>query len=119
MLLNWSPTAVWKPSGCRSLTLPSIPRGQRRSWVGAPVRDGNVWRSTSSICDGTMSMLERLADILHQTGKRLLDSRSTGGFTYRRAGAVVHASVDMDAHHFLVRALSALSPGVPVLSEGD
>ena len=64
-------------------------------------------------------MLEHLADILHQTGKRLLDSRSTGGFTYRREGAVVSASVDMDAHHFLVRALSALSPGVPVLSEED
>lgn len=64
-------------------------------------------------------MLDRLADILHRTGELLLDSRSTGGFTCHREGAVVSASVDTDAHHFLVRALSALSPGVPVLSEED
>lgn len=64
-------------------------------------------------------MLEHLADILHQAGRLLLDSRSTGGFTYRRDGAAISASVDMDAHHFLVRVLSELSPGVPVLSEED
>lgn len=64
-------------------------------------------------------MRERLADILRQAGALLLERRASGGFTYRRQGAVVNASVDMDAHHFLVQALSALTPGVPVLSEED
>ena len=64
-------------------------------------------------------MLERLERILQEAGALLLDRRSRADFTFRRQGVAVQASVDIEAHHCLVRSLSALSPGVPVLSEED
>ena len=64
-------------------------------------------------------MLDRLADILRQVGNLLLDRRSSREFTFRRQDTSVSASVDIEAHNFLVCALSELLPGVPVLSEED
>jgi 3'(2'), 5'-bisphosphate nucleotidase len=64
-------------------------------------------------------MLDDLAAILRQAGRILLDRRASGAFTFQRTGASVHASVDIEVHDFLARALSGLSAGVPVLSEED
>lgn len=65
-------------------------------------------------------MLERLAAILREAGRLLLTRRESGAFTFeRRAAATVSASVDIEAHEFLVRELSLLLPGTPVLSEED
>ncbi len=64
-------------------------------------------------------MRERLAGILHQAGRLLLDLRASGKVTHRRRGAVVNASADAEAHRFLAQALATLSPGVPVVSEED
>jgi 3'(2'), 5'-bisphosphate nucleotidase len=64
-------------------------------------------------------MLNRLATILHQAGKLLLERRASGAFTFTRHDVTVQASVDIEAHNFLLRSLSDLTPGVPVLSEED
>lgn len=64
-------------------------------------------------------MRERLADILVRAGKLLLQRRADGNFGFTRAGAVVNASVDKEMHTFLLRELTGLTPGIPVLSEED
>ena len=65
-------------------------------------------------------MRERLAAVLRAAGQLLIARRNTGEFTYRRKGeANVTASVDLEAHDFLIRALGDLLPNVAVLSEED
>lgn len=65
-------------------------------------------------------MLKQLAATMRGAGQLLIARRNTGEFTYRRkAEASVTASVDIEAHEFLMRELGNLLPNVVVLSEED
>jgi len=65
------------------------------------------------------NVLDRLEQILRQAGQLLLDRRANGTFTFQRNTVSVSASVDIEAHKFLVQELSALDSAIPVLSEED
>lgn len=64
-------------------------------------------------------MLDSLTEILVEAGGILLARRASGDFRFRRDGVSVNASVDLEVHEFLARALASATAGIPVVSEED